>query len=217
MNANQHVPIDTLAAVVWERTPADAAHRLRMLLRSIAIQLPPGVLQVGDTVHLVLSDGAVDAERFSGLIRDGYRHWADGEYDRAGANVVEALRLWRGTPYPELVNCLPAAPEIERLTTLRVDAVVLHQEDLLRRAIDFTAVADLRYSAAGHPQHLGLRLQLARALYVTGRQIEALQVLRVATVEIGDHPTTSRLMTLILRRDPEAATLSTIGLGDRSA
>lgn len=211
MNANQNMEVDALSSVVWDRPPADAAHRIRMLLRSVAIQLPAGTLQVATTVQLVLADGAVDAERFTGLIEDGYRHWTAGRHDRAGANVEEALSLWRGLPYPELAHCTSAAAEIERISRLRLVALELQQEHILAGAADFTTVADLYYLTGTYPLRRTLRLQLARALSATGRQIEALHVLRLAATELGTHPDIDALTSLIAQRDPMAATRPTIG------
>lgn len=210
MNANTPVRFDALSAIVWPRPPDDATHRLRMLLRSLAIQLPTGALLVADTAHLVLADGAVDAERFADLIRESYRHWANGDRDRARANVDEALSLWRGAPYPELADRTAAAADIERLSRLRIDALELQQETMLGQAVDFATVAELRYLADSHPDRRGFRLQLARALFIVGRQVEALQVLRQVSVELGDDPAVRRLTTLIAQRDPAAGTTSTI-------
>ncbi len=210
MNANAQVGFDSLSEIVWVRPPADAAHRLRVLLRSVAIQLPPGTLQVAGKAHLVLADGAVDAERFADLIREGYRHWANGDRDRARVNTHEALSLWRGLPYPELADCTAAAADIERLGRVRVDALELQQELILGGAVDFTTVAELRYLVGNHPDRRGLRRQLARALATMGRQVEALQVLRQASADLGDDPVTRRLTTLIAQRDPAAAGLPSI-------
>ena len=211
MNSNSDVGLDPLSAVVWSDPPGDAPHRLRMLLRSLAIQLPPGSLLVADGARLVLADGAVDAERFAGLIRDGYRHWSDGNHDRARANVDDALALWRGAPYPELAECSAAAPEIERLARLRLDALELRQEAALRRPVDFTTVADLTYLVGSHPDRRGFRLQLARALAAVGRQVEALNVLRQASAQWGDDTLSRELTAMIARRDEAAASLPAIG------
>jgi DNA-binding SARP family transcriptional activator len=213
MNANTRVSFATLSEIVWTEPPADATHRLRMLLRSVAIQLPPQTLLVAESAHLVLADGTVDAERFADLIREGYRHWTNGDRDRARANVDAALSLWRGAPYPELAECPAAAPDIERLWRLRLDALELQQETVTARAVDFATVADLRWLAGSYPDRRGFRLQLARALATVGRQVEALQVLRQAATDLGDDPTARQLTSLIATRDPAAATAPTIDPG----
>ena len=129
-------------------------------------------------------------------------------WPRWSRDLDAALGLWRGEPYAELEDAPDARAERVRLEELRLLAVedrALAQVWLGQHA---TAAAELEALTASHP--LRERLWGLRALALTrsGRQADALAVLRqVRTVlddELGLEPGTElrALQTAVLRQDP---------------
>ncbi|MBZ2194797.1 AfsR/SARP family transcriptional regulator [Occultella gossypii] len=215
MHANRPVRIDELSHVVSDDVGPDAIQRVRALVRRLASALPTGTL-VRDlaTARLTVPDDSIDAVRFTALATAARRHLREGEHDLVAADVDVAISLWRSDPYPELAARVSATPEIERLRRVRVGVLEMQQEVSMHGGVDFTTVADLRDLVDTHPDRLGLRLLLARALHLMDRQADALGVLRQTASDFGGHPASRRLTDLIAHRDLRVASLSIIDVDD---
>ncbi|MEJ2867317.1 BTAD domain-containing putative transcriptional regulator [Actinomycetospora sp. OC33-EN08] len=128
------------------------------------------------------------------------------ELRRSGsvADLRSALALCTGTPLVEFADAAWAAAEIERLTELRRSVV----ETLAALEPDPAAVVDL---LTPHVRDEPLREEpvrlLARALYRSGRQADALAALGALRHRLADElgldpsPATAELETAILRHD----------------
>jgi hypothetical protein len=124
------------------------------------------------------------------------------------ARLDEVLALWRGTPYAELDDAPAAVAERTRLEELRLVALEDRAVADLALGHHSTVAADLEAMTAAYP--LRERLWGLRALALTrsGRQADALQVLRevrdVLDEELGIEPSVELrdLQTAVLRQDP---------------
>lgn len=183
----------------WRKVVQGSVLRVRRMLGPAAIETVPG------GYRFALGVDQIDAHRFERLVGQGRAQLAAGEQDRAAVVLRAALELWRGPPLPDLQSWPPGRVETARLEELRRGA----QEDLvaaeLPTAPDVAAASAL---VAEEPLRERRWVLLARAMYVTGRQGEALAELRRARTllrqELGLDPGAELLAveSAILRHDP---------------
>ncbi|MER6945037.1 BTAD domain-containing putative transcriptional regulator [Nonomuraea sp. NPDC000554] len=133
----------------------------------VLITRPPGYL---------VSAENVDALRFEELV-SGSEFRAPEE---TLARLDEALTLWRGAPYEEFGAEHWVVTEAGRLCELRLVAVERRARALLDLGRPHVVIADLDAETVAHPLRERLWWLLALSLYRTGRQAEALAVLRRA-------------------------------------
>ncbi|MBE3012128.1 AAA family ATPase [Microbispora sp. NEAU-D428] len=171
--------------------PATVQSYVSHLRRAIEPDRPargrPRVL-VGRPPGYALVAGNVDAARFTDLVeRAEFLPPAE-----ALAAVEEALGLWRGSPYEEFSDAPWALTEVSRLRELRLVAVERRAQALLDLGRPQAVIADLEAETAADPLRERLWYLLALALYRTGRQADALAVLRSArntlTAHLGVEP-----------------------------
>jgi hypothetical protein len=168
---------------------------------------------------LRLGPGALDAERFEHAVAEQHRLVqllpGEGPPALSGDDLTEcvtslddALGLWRGSPYAELGDAAAVVAERTRLEELRLVALEDRAVAALALGHHGTVAAQLEAMTAAHP--LRERLWALRALALTrsGRQADALQVLRqvrdVLDEELGIEPSAELrdLQTAVLRQDP---------------
>ncbi|MFI6297279.1 ATP-binding protein [Nonomuraea sp. NPDC050790] len=122
--------------------------------------------------------------------------------------AAEALGLWRGSSLEDLRSVPFAAAEGERLDAWRFDLLVERLRADLALGAAAESRAELERLAAEQPLDERVHGLLATALYRTGRQAEALDLLarlrRTLAEELGvdPGPETARLETRMLRHDP---------------
>ncbi|MFF5083233.1 BTAD domain-containing putative transcriptional regulator [Actinoplanes sp. NPDC000266] len=136
---------------------------------SVLVSAPPGYA-------LRLPPEAVDAWHFTALVRRAATAPPPGRH----ALLTEALSCWQGEAYAEVAHEPWAAPEAARLAELRLLAIESRAGadlDLGRPAL---VVAELERHVRDHPAREGAVSLLALALYRSGRQGDALSVLRRA-------------------------------------
>jgi predicted ATPase/DNA-binding SARP family transcriptional activator len=193
------VSTDRLVAAVWrDDPPRDAVagvrtyvSRLRTLLRSGAdgerlLYRAPGYL-------LSVSDDEVDAARFEQLVAAAREHAGMGDHGRTVDLLDAALALWRG---PALADLDPAAidadAELARLEDLRLAAMEERAESLLCLGRSREAVTELDGLVRRFSEREGPAVLLMRALYLSGRQADALTVYqnlrRFLVDELGVEP-----------------------------
>ncbi|MGC4936742.1 BTAD domain-containing putative transcriptional regulator [Kribbella sp. DT2] len=140
----------------------------------------------------------VDSNKFGELLRGA------ASSGRRVELLREALGLWRGTPYAEVVDHDFARAARDRLEEQRLTAV----EDLLDASTDGDPLGELAELVRRHPLRERLRAIQLRALYRAGRQDEALkaydELRRALAEELGADPgpELSALHQAILRHDP---------------
>ncbi|MGW0197489.1 BTAD domain-containing putative transcriptional regulator [Nonomuraea sp. NPDC003201] len=208
------VPVAHLVTDLWEDPPPDAVGALRTfvaaLRRALEPQRPPRsparlLVTEGPGYALRAEPDAVDAWRFERAVT------AAGSPADVLPRLEEALGWWRGPAYADFSDEPWARAERSRLTELRLHAVERQAEARLDLGLAGEAVPDLDAHVAEHPwREEGWRL-LALALYRTGRQGDALAVLRRARELLVEHlgvdpgPGLSRLETDILHHAPHLA------------
>ncbi|MFI6406258.1 BTAD domain-containing putative transcriptional regulator [Streptomyces sp. NPDC050548] len=182
------VPVGRLVEDLWagrEEPPADAVGAVRTfvaaLRRALEPERPPRaparlLVTEGPGYALRAAPEAVDAWRFERAVTTA------GELPepRALAHLEEALGWWRGPAYADFDAETWARAERSRLAELRLHAVERRAETQLALGRAAEAVPDLDAHAAEHPWRENAWRLLALSLYRTGRQGDALAVLRRA-------------------------------------
>ncbi|MFC3983462.1 BTAD domain-containing putative transcriptional regulator [Streptosporangium jomthongense] len=140
-----------------------------------APRTPPRLL-VRRPMGYALAATDVDAVRFGELLDR-----ADSRPPHEALPLLdEAVGLWRGFPYGEFCDEPWAAAEVQRLWDRRAVAVERRAQALLEVGRPQAVILDLEGETEAHPLRERLWCLLTLALYRTGRQAEALAVLRRA-------------------------------------
>ncbi|MGV9268021.1 AfsR/SARP family transcriptional regulator [Kitasatospora sp. NPDC003701] len=169
------------------------------------------VVRQGAGYRLQLDRGApeVDADRFGALVAEA---GAVRDPRTRAALLTEALDLWRGPAYADFADEEFARAAACRLAEQRL-AVLEEQAEARLLAGDHALLAgELGDLVARHPLRERLRAVQMRALYLAGRQSEALasyEDLRSRLAEdlgVDPAPALTALHRAVLRQDP--------GLGD---
>ncbi|MET7811958.1 BTAD domain-containing putative transcriptional regulator [Streptomyces sp. NPDC005395] len=208
------VPVARLVEDLWETPPPRAVGAVRTfvgdLRRALEPDRPPRaparlLVTEGPGYALRAAPDAVDAWRFEAAVAEADRLPAAQAPDRLRA----ALGEWRGPAYAEFGTEDWARGERSRLTELRLRAVERRAELLVELGRAAEAVPDLDAHLTEHPWREESWRLLALALYRTGRQADALAVLRrarallVGRLGIDPGPRLRRLEAGILAQDPE--------------
>lgn len=189
------VPVDRLAADLWDDPPDGALGAIQTFVSALRRALEPGraprtparLLVTAAPGYAVRAEpDAVDAWRFEALVTDAGISLDERRPADALSQVDEALALWRGPAYAEFADQAWARAEIDRLDELRLLAAERRAEALLALGRAAEAVPDLEARTGTHPwREDGWRL-LALALYRAGRQGDALVALRRARQVLAD-------------------------------
>ncbi|MEV7225045.1 BTAD domain-containing putative transcriptional regulator [Streptomyces sp. NPDC093681] len=208
------VPVARLVEDLWETPPLRAVGAVRTfvgdLRRALEPDRPPRaparlLVTEGPGYALRAAPDAVDAWRFEAAVAEADRLPAAQAPDRLRAALAE----WRGPAYAEFGTEDWARGERSRLTELRLRAVERRAELLVELGRAAEAVPDLDAHLTEHPWREESWRLLALALYRTGRQADALAVLRRARallagrLGIDPGPRLRRLEAGILAQDPE--------------
>ncbi|MGW5733451.1 MULTISPECIES: BTAD domain-containing putative transcriptional regulator [Streptomyces] len=179
------VPVARLVDDLWGDPPGDAVGAVRTfvaaLRRALEPERPPRtparlLVTEGPGYALRAAPGTVDAWRFEQAVTDA----ATLPPQEALGRLDEALGWWRGPAYAEFTEEPWARAERSRLGELRLHAVERRAEARLDLGRAADAVPDLDAHVAEHPWREDAWRLLALALYRTGRQGDALAVLRRA-------------------------------------
>ncbi|WP_185972543.1 BTAD domain-containing putative transcriptional regulator [Georgenia yuyongxinii] len=218
VRANELVPVDRLVDMVWGETPPrTAAHSVQIyvseLRRAFApesgrlVTRPPGYL-------LRAAPDEVDAGRFEAALGLAADLRAGGDVRAATGTLADALALWRGPVLADVADAEFARAEATRLEDLREGAVDDWAEGVITTGAAPRAVPALEAALAANPLRERTAGLLMRALYLSGRQADALAVYRrqrrVLAVDLGldPSPELARLQEQILLHDmpmPRAA------------
>ncbi|MEV6632517.1 BTAD domain-containing putative transcriptional regulator [Actinoplanes sp. NPDC051470] len=195
LQPGEAVPVETLIDRLWDTTPP---LRARAALQTYTARLR-GILGGDGLVRtraggyaIELPPGSSDIQEFDTLLATARSAITRGDRQSGLEALREAARLWHG---PILFN---------------VESATLHREavpGLLERCMEASErrfelelalgnhriiLEELRALTGAHPIREGMRAQLMRALYRSGRQAEALQVYRdtraVLQAELGLDP-----------------------------
>ena len=211
------VPLAVLAEDIFPDPPARPAGAIRTFVADLRRALEPDrpararpavLVTVGTGYAIELPAERCDATRFDQAVRRARELPADASVEA----LDEALGWWRGPAYADFAEAPWAAGERSRLTELRLQAVELAAAARLRLGRAGEVVGELDAHLIEHPWREEAWALLATALRDTGRQAEALAVLRRARTMLADQlgldpgPALRRLETDILRQaDPPPA------------
>ena len=170
------VSTDLVVNALWTPTPptheANAVQTVVSRLRravgdGCVMTLPPGYVLRVDADN-------VDASRFERLADDGRRALAAGEAPAAADGLRAALSLWRGPPLAEFIDCDFARFEAMRLEERRLSALedCFDADMAVGRHRD--VVGEIEALATENPLRERLQAQRLLALYLSGRQADAL-------------------------------------------
>jgi DNA-binding SARP family transcriptional activator/tetratricopeptide (TPR) repeat protein len=210
LRAGEVVSRDRLVDELWGESPPKAAlSSLQNIVSELRKRLEPELLVTRAPGYVLeLERGAVDAQGFEELVREGRA--APGPEERA-ALLRRALSLWRGPPFADLAFepfALLASPRLEELH-------LLAYEDLIDAELALGLHAELLQEVEAlvekHPFDERLRAQLMVVLYRSGRQADALdayrETRRFLIDELGIEPSAQlrEVELAILRQDPALA------------
>ncbi|MEU4158320.1 BTAD domain-containing putative transcriptional regulator [Actinoplanes sp. NPDC026670] len=207
LNAGRTVGADRLIDLVWgDRPPATALNTvqshvsyLRRVLgaRAAIVSRPPGYL-------LDLDGDASDVAAAERLIHTGL---GAADPARAAEPLRAALALWRGSPLQDVTEVPWLAEQARRLAGLELEGRRALTEARLALGEHAGLVPELQELAGRHPYDEQIQAQLVLALYRTGRQADALAVVRrarrVLDTELGIDmgPALHDLEAAMLRHD----------------
>ncbi|GAA4583926.1 BTAD domain-containing putative transcriptional regulator [Planotetraspora phitsanulokensis] len=209
LDTGRTVPTDVLVAGVWDdRPPNGVGNALQALVsrlrgtidRTLVVADPSGY-------RLLVPPDQVDLHRFTRLAREGGRALETGDPGLAVRVLTEGLRLWRGAPLTDLPV---GGVEVARLEEIRIAATEDRIDAELRLGQFPEVVSELSRLIAAHPLRERLRGLLMRALYGSGRQVEALAAYEDARVAFAERfgadpsPALAELHLSILRGDGSA-------------
>jgi WD40 repeat protein/DNA-binding SARP family transcriptional activator len=205
LNANRVVSRDRLIDLLWGDQPPDSAiNNVQTYVSRLRKLLPPDTLVSRPSGYLLAAEPeSIDLQRFERMLAEA----RDAEPARASQLLREAVQLWRGPALAEFVAEPFARAEAGRLEDLHLVALEERIEADLALGRHTVSVGELEVLIAEHPHRERLRGQLMRALYGSGRQVEALEAYRHACAaldELGIEPS-ERLRELeraILTQDP---------------
>ncbi|MBE1574030.1 BTAD domain-containing putative transcriptional regulator [Amycolatopsis roodepoortensis] len=187
------VPVERLVDDLWERPPEGAVGAVQTFVGALRRALEPhraprepARLLVTVARGYALRADSVDAWDFEDAVAAARELLDARRPDAALSRVDSALALWRGPAYAEFAEEGWAVGELSRLTELRSLAGELRAEALLALGRAAEAVPALEPLVREHPlRENGSRL-LALALYRSGRQGDALAVLRTTREHLAD-------------------------------
>jgi DNA-binding SARP family transcriptional activator/Tfp pilus assembly protein PilF len=191
LRGNQVVPAADLTRFVWEGGPPGTARvtlqnyvkRLRQALGPSGYQRivtrPAGYL-------IEVGAGELDVAQFGVLQAAGQAAARAGAWERASAQLAEALALWRGQPLADVPSQVLAMAEVPRLTEMRLDALEARIDADLHLGRHHEVVAELQSLAAAEPLRERLHELLMLALYRSGQQAAALAAYRAARRQLVD-------------------------------
>ncbi|HEX5730858.1 AfsR/SARP family transcriptional regulator, partial [Microbacterium sp.] len=146
------LPVESLAAALWgDDWPASWAKIIPGCIMRLRRHIAPAEIET--TTHgYRLSDEhiEIDAEQFERLVTRGTQQLALGEPERAAHTFSEALALWRGEPFMELIDWEPAQIAAGRLEEMRlgVEELLLDAQLQAGEVREVAALAPARVAEA---------------------------------------------------------------------
>ena len=186
----------------WSKVIPGCIMRLRRLIAPARIETTPfGYRLTADHIE-------VDADQFERLVSRGSQQLKLGEPERAAHSYSEALALWRGEAFVELIDWGPAQIASGRLEEIRLGAEELLLDARLQAGEVQEVAALARTRVAEAPLRERRWVMLSVAQYRQGQQAEAIATVRRArgllVADLGLDPCTelAELEQAILRQDP---------------
>jgi DNA-binding SARP family transcriptional activator/ABC-type branched-subunit amino acid transport system substrate-binding protein len=200
IHAGHPLATDRIVEELWgERAPANATKSVQVYVSRLRKSLGAARIETTAAGYRVrVETGELDSHSF--------------EEHARGGRLQDALGLWRGPPLEEFRYAPFAQGEARRLEEIH-DGVLADRVDQRLDAGEGTAViAELDAAVSRNPLWERPRAQLMRALYLAGRQADALALYRSTRETFADElgvepsPELQRLEHAILNHDPTLGT-----------
>ncbi|MBB5957492.1 putative ATPase/DNA-binding SARP family transcriptional activator [Saccharothrix tamanrassetensis] len=189
LSAGEAVSSDALIEDIWGTgSSAGTANTLHALVHRLRRALPDAGVVESPAVgyRLALPADGVDAHRFEVLAARGRRELAAGEPGRAAATLGDALALWHGSAFEDVLAAPYAGTAGVRLEELRAAARESRFEAELRLGRHAEVLPDVEAACAANPLRERLAALRMRALCAAGRQSDALAVYEDVRARLAD-------------------------------
>ena len=177
LHANRRVSRDRLIEDVWNgRPPPEAIPTLQSYVSRLRRLLGQDVqitAREGGYV-ITLPPATLDVDRFRDLTDRGHVALRSARYDEASRLLREALCLWRGEPLADLDDIGVVREAASEWSELQLTALSDRIQADIEQGSAKTVIGELEGLVGHHPYHEEFRALHMRALYLAGRQIEAL-------------------------------------------
>lgn len=209
--AGDAVPVDVLARAIWDdKLPDTAVKTLRWHIHQLRRLL-------GDADRITYDDGGyrlradpaeIDSFGFQRLCADGLAALQSRDPAIAARCFAEALKLWRGPAFGDLVDCGILRDEAARLDQLYLDTTERRHSAELDLGNHEAVLVELTELVDRYPLRENLRASLMLALYRSGRRSEALEVYRAGRELFAEQlgldpaPKLRELEKAVLNSDP---------------
>jgi DNA-binding SARP family transcriptional activator len=183
--ANQPVPLDEIAEMVWDGSPPGGAREtvralVMRLRRQLDKQASARIVTRAPGYAIEVSGGELDAERFETLTREAGAAVRAARWARAASTAVGALELWRGAPLVDILSQMLRDQWVPGLDQLHMQVLEWRIEADLHAGRHDQLIPELQDLAARHPLREHFHGQLMLALVRSGRQAEALAAYQAA-------------------------------------
>lgn len=200
---------DSLAMALWgEDLPASWSKVIQGCVMRLRRLIAPARIETTPLGYRLLADNVeTDAAEFERLVHRATDQLELGEPERAAHTLTEALALWQGEAFTEIIGWQPARIASGRLDELRLSAEELLLDARLQAGEVQEVAASARALVAEAPLRERRWVLLSVAQYRQGRQAEALTTVRNArsllAAELGLDPCVelAALEQAILRQD----------------
>lgn len=193
LSAGRRVSTEVLIDRFWPKDPpATAKAAVQTHIAALRRALGDGAIATeGYGYRLVIENGSLDSHVFDALAQKAKQATTIGDWEATLEAVGTAIGLWRGDPYPSLVDDDFARPEITRLTELHLDLLERRAEALISLSREAESLPDLEALVMEHPLRERMWEHLMTARYRLGRNADALRAFQEVSAhlaEIGVEP-----------------------------
>ncbi|WP_345495288.1 AfsR/SARP family transcriptional regulator [Nocardia callitridis] len=227
IHSDQVVPVSSLVTDLWDELPPASGLttlqtyvlNLRKYFAGVTGLSPTEVTKQilmtrpgGYLLHV--EPNALDMHRYDALVDSGLAALAGGNDEEGIADLDAALRTWRGPALVDIATGRVLASKALQLSESRLVTIEYMLDGELRLGRYREVLSRLAALCAEYPLNERLHAQYMRALHLSGRRAQALQVfhrLRVALVdELGLDPERGlqELYSAILGVDDDARILT---------
>jgi DNA-binding SARP family transcriptional activator/outer membrane protein assembly factor BamB len=199
LHRGEALPVDRIVEELWDRAPETATKSVHVYVSRLRKAVGASRIETTPAGYLLRTvDGELDVDRFDELVLDGRRE--------------DALALWRGEPLTDFRYAAFAQGEVRRLQEIRNGLVADRLDERLDAGDVRGVLPELEALVEHEPLWERPRAQLMRALYLEGRQADALELYRSTRTLLDEQlgiepgPELQQVERAILNQDPELGT-----------
>src|ERR671931_1427645 len=180
------VATDDLIDGIWGDEPTTAARStLHTYISNLRSRVGDVIVRDGGGYRLEIEPDDVDAFVFEHAVWNA-RELAATDQAQAAQTLRQALALWRGRPYADVVGSPPLDVEARRLEELRLEAVEARIDADLALGRHAELAGELEVLCEENPLRERFRAQHMLSLYRSGRQAEELRASQKTRAYLAD-------------------------------